>query len=247
MLWLGDIGDNSDSWPSVRLHAIVEPEELVDQEVLSTTYRFIYEDGSHNAEAILADPSAAQVWVVTKQLATGGVWSVPLSTTAPAVATRVADVGGLVTDAAMSPDGTRYVIRDYLRAYLYGSPVSADSLAAETRIELPVQAQGEAITFTADGSALLVASERETALWRVPLSPSTSVPSPSSSPSSSAGSDPGGSATPSATTSAGDDASASGTGSSGGAGTDPWKLVLAGLAVVAAAVVGVAASRRLRG
>ena len=44
VLWLGDIGDNRDSWPSVRLHAIVEPQRLVDQQVLATTYRFTYGD-----------------------------------------------------------------------------------------------------------------------------------------------------------------------------------------------------------
>jgi hypothetical protein len=244
VLWLGDVGDNNDSWPSVRIHAIVEPERLVDQEVLATTYRFGYADGAHNAEAILADPSEPRLWVVTKQLATGGVWSVPLSSTAPAVASRIADVGGLVTDAAMSPDGTRYVIRDYVWAYLHEAPVSATSLAATTRIELPQQMQGEAITFTADGTGLLVASEGERALWLVPLRDVASPTSTQTSPTTSA---PSG-ATPSAGNVAGS-ATPTAVPSTGGAapGTDPWKLALAGLAVIAAGTVAVAASRRLRG
>ncbi|HET7901385.1 MAG TPA: hypothetical protein VFL59_09370, partial [Candidatus Nanopelagicales bacterium] len=37
VIWLGDIGDNRDSWPSVRLHAVVEPGRLVDQQVTATT------------------------------------------------------------------------------------------------------------------------------------------------------------------------------------------------------------------
>jgi hypothetical protein len=209
VLWLGDVGDNNDSWPSVRIHAIVEPERLVDQEVLA-----------------------------------GGVWRVPLSSTAPAVASRIADVGGLVTDAAMSPDGTRYVIRDYVWAYLHEAPVSATSLAATTRIELPEQMQGEAITFTADGTGLLVASEGERALWLVPLRDVASPTSTQTSPTTSA---PSG-ATPSAGNVAGS-ATPTAVPSTGGAapGTDPWKLALAGLAVIAAGTVAVAASRRLRG
>jgi hypothetical protein len=50
VLWLADIGDNRDSWPSVRLHAVVEPARLVDQQVDAVTYRFTYADIPHNAE-----------------------------------------------------------------------------------------------------------------------------------------------------------------------------------------------------
>jgi hypothetical protein len=234
VLWVGDIGDNRDSWPSVRLIAVPEPATLRDQEVRGTTYRFTYADGPHNAESILADPARPRVWVVTKQFARGGVWSVPLSTTRITAATRVAEVGGLVTDAAMSPDGSQYVIRDYLAAAAYAAPPSAASIAAPTRFALPAQVQGEAISYTRDGTALLVASERETALWRVPLPSGSATPAASDSPPS----------PPSPTSSSGgppvlaDDAAES--------TTEPatWILAvaLAGLGVVGAAF----AARRLR-
>jgi len=217
VLWVGDIGDNRDSWPSVRLHAVVEPETLIDQELSAVTYLFTYADIPHDAESILAEPNSARVWVVTKQLAAGGIWRVVLCRTATTTATRIVGVGGLVTDAAFSPDGTKFVIRDYLRAYMYQAPVSADTMVRPTRVELPIEPQGEAITFTPDGLGLLVASERDTALWWVPL-PTASATSPSSS----------------------DGEGGSPSGASG------VHVVLAVMALVAALVIAVTASRRMR-
>jgi hypothetical protein len=233
---VADIGDNRDSWPSVSLHAVREPARLVDQEVSSTAYEFTYPDGGTNAESLLADPDRARLWVVTKGLAGGEVFRVPLSTSKITTAVRVAGgVGGLTTDAAMSPDGSRYVIRDYLRAALYAAPVSAETLSDPTRVALPSQQQGEAVTFTRDGAALLVASEGERALWRVELPP-TASPSASPSPTVTPSGDP---------TSPAPEPSGSGSPAPSG-GSEPWKLGLAGLAVAAAVGVGIAGARRLR-
>jgi len=238
VLWVGDIGDNRDSWPSVRLHAVVEPARLVDQQVDAVTYRFTYADIPHNAEGIIAEPDRARVWVVSKQLAAGTVWQVRLSTTRVTRAVAVGEVGGLMTDAAMSRDGAHYVIRDYLRAYLYDAPVSASSLARPTRIELPFEPQGEAVTFAPGDRALLVAGERDTALWWVPLTASRSgeasaTASPSPSPSRSG--------TPSVPASA-----AAGAPDGGSTGPGPLGVAAAMVAVVAALVVVVVASRRMR-
>lgn len=197
VLWLGDIGDNRDSWPSVRLHAVVEPRRLVDQVVQATTYRFTYADIPHNAEGLLAAPDRPDVWVVTKQLAAGSVWKVPLSTAKVTTARLVGDVPGIATDAAMSRSGTRFVIRDYVKAFLYDGPVTGATLASPQRVTLPFQLQGEAITWAPDDAALLVAGERDDALWWVPLpappsaTPSTSSAVPSATGAPSATSSPG--------------------------------------------------------
>jgi hypothetical protein len=234
VLWLGDIGDNRDSWPSVRLHAITEPARLVDQQVDAVTYRFTYADIPHNAEAIIASPDRPDVWVVTRQLAAGSVWRVPLSTSRVTRGVVVGDVGGIVTDAAMSRDGTRYVIRDYLRAYLYDSPVSAASLSAPTRVELPLQLQGEAVAFAPGDQALLVAGERQAELWWVPLGQRT----PSSQPSITEPS----SVTLSPVASASGGAGAAGNGVTVG----PVGVALAVAAIGGAVGVAVLAGRRMR-
>ena len=225
VLWLGDIGDNRDSWPSVRLHAIAEPTRLVDQQVLATTYRFTFGDMPHNAEGLIAAPDRADVWVVTKQLAAGSVWKVPLSKASVTRATVVGDVVGITTDAAMSRSGTRFVVRDYLKAYLYDGPVSAATLKRPTEVVLPFELQGEAITWAPDDAALLVAGERETALWWVPLTASSSSPTASPSP------------TPEST-SASASPSTSGASASSSPSADPGEGGSSGVPI--AAVVGVA-------
>jgi hypothetical protein len=167
VLWLADIGDNRDSWPEVRVHRIREPRRLVDQTLRAATYRFTYPDRPHNAEAILADPSSERVWVVTKQSARGRIYVLPsLRRDRVNVARPVADVGAFVTDAAVSPDGSRYVLRDYVDAEVFeGLPLGR----SPRTVYLPVQFQGEAVTWTSDGTALLVASERDDRLLRVEL------------------------------------------------------------------------------
>lgn len=167
LLWLGDIGDNRDSWPSVSILRIPEP-SLTATSVRARVYRFTYSDRPHNAEALLVEPNSQHIWVVTKQLAHGGLYVLPkpLSRTRVNIAKRLRTEGGLITDGAVSPDGSRYVLRDYVNATLFdGLPPGRQAGV----VPLPLQFQGEAVTFTPDGSALLVASERDDRLLRVAL------------------------------------------------------------------------------
>ena len=165
VLWVADIGDNRDSWPEVRLHRVREPRRLVDQTLRATTYRFTYPDRPHNAEAIMTDPASERVWVVTKQSARGRLYELPaLRRDRVVVARPVEDAGAFVTDASISPDGSRFVIRDYVDAEVRtGLPPGSDPRT----VYLPIQLQGEAVTWTPDGAALLVASERDARLLRV--------------------------------------------------------------------------------
>mgnify|MGYP006288888233 CR=1 FL=1 len=195
-IWLADIGDNLDSWSNVELLSFKEPTQLRDETITPRKYRFTYDDRPHNAEAIMVDPNTNQVWIITKQLAHGSLYALPnpLSTTHLNIATKLKRQGGLVTDASIAPDASTYVVRDYVNAKLYqGLPPGKKS----DEIVLPVQFQGEAITWTADSSALIVASERERAILQVelpepdptpsPTSTSTKQPKPTSSPSPSPG------------------------------------------------------------
>lgn len=168
VLWVGDIGDNRDSWSEVRVHRVREPARLRDRTLRPTTFRFTYPDRPHNAEALLADPRSSRVWVVTKQTARGGIYALPprMTTERVVVAREVGRVGAFVTDGAVSPDGSRFVLRDYVDAeVLQGLPPGR---GAQT-VYLPIQLQGEAVTWTSDGRALLIASERDSRLLRVDL------------------------------------------------------------------------------
>lgn len=175
VLWVGDIGDNRNSWPEVRLHRVREPKALRDRTLQARTYRFTYPERPLDAEALLADPSSSQVWVVTKQLATGTLHALPprMSRSEVNVATAVGPTGALVTDGSVSPDGTRFALRDYVDAEVFaGLPPGSDPQL----VYLPLQLQGEAMTWTQDGAALLVASERDDRLLRVELPGELSTP-----------------------------------------------------------------------
>ncbi|HYN55640.1 MAG TPA: hypothetical protein VES03_00435 [Motilibacterales bacterium] len=167
VIWVGDIGDNRESWPYARIHKVIEPAELADADVPVTTYRFTYPNGPANAEALMADPEREQLWVISKKDGVGGVYALPSpmsDSRTPMEVERVGRARSQVTDAAMAPQGSRFVVRDYLSAEVFtGTPPGQ----AEARFGLPLQPQGEAITWTADGKGLIVASERSGQLLRI--------------------------------------------------------------------------------
>ena len=160
-LWVGDIGDNRDSWPSVTLHRVWEPKTLGTRSRPVKSWDFTYPDRPHNAETLMV--SGRSVWVATWQLATGGVYSVPLRRTV-ASAERLDDVGPLTTDGSIHPDERGYVLRDYLDVHFYMGLPPGRKVAT---FALPRQVQGEAITWTSDGTGLLIASEEDDRLLRV--------------------------------------------------------------------------------
>ncbi len=195
VLWVGDFGDNQESWEFVRIYQVPEPKTLTDQTVPARAWRFAYPDGPHDAETLLADPRKPQLWVVSKQLATGVIYKLPALPPLelgevwkePLVAEQVSDTDGLVSDGAVSGDASRFVLRDYLNARIYSGLPPGKLI---TSIELPTEQQGEAVTWARDGRALLVAGEREGTLWSVPLPPEAWTKSAQDAQAS-ANSDPG--------------------------------------------------------
>ncbi len=177
VLWWGDIGDNTSSRDYVEVHEIPEPADLRDARVRATTYRVRLDDGQ-DSEALLAD--GGRLWLIGKGLIQGRVWALPYPLRADKqVRARVVGAEeGLVTDAAMRPGGG-YAVRDYSEVRIYtGSPPG--TLAA--RMPLPEQVQGEAMTWTSDGTALIIASEGDDRLLLVPVEAETAEPAPSPSP-----------------------------------------------------------------
>jgi hypothetical protein len=80
----------------------------------------------------------------------------------------------MVTGGAVSPDGTRIVLRTYTDAYLWraedGDVAGALATGRPVRLPLPPTAQGEAVTFTPDGRSLLTSTEgRPAAVNVLPL------------------------------------------------------------------------------
>lgn len=174
VLWVGDIGDNRDSWNYVSIYRIREPKKLGNTSGQVKRYRFTYDDRPHNAETILADPRSQQVWIVTKQLASGSIYALPknMKKSGVNIAKKIGSASGLITDGAMKPDGTGFVLRDYFDAQFFGG-LPAGELVEE--IELPAQPQGEAIAWLPGENAVVIASEGDNRLLRVPVDPATAT------------------------------------------------------------------------
>jgi len=190
VLWVGDIGDNRDSWSDVSIYRVREPKKLGNTSGQVKRYRFTYEDRPHNAETILADPNSQQIWIVTKQLASGSIYALPRNLKESGInsgvnseiniAKRIGPATGLITDGAMKADGTGFVLRDYFDAQFFeGRP--AGELTRE--VELPAQPQGEAIAWLPGENAVVIASEGDNRLLRV-QEPSEVAPSPAQTPAS---------------------------------------------------------------
>ncbi len=225
---VGDVGDSLDARPYVRIHEVLEPRALVDRTVAVRTWRVKYPDGPRNAQTILATPKGSRLWIVTAQTLGGKVFAVPPLTDIadgetdgiPLKAKPVGEVSGLITDGAVSPGGTRTVLRTATDARLFGSPPPKGS---GTPQPMPKVGAGQAVAWSTDGKFLWSSGAHTTTLWKVPVAATAPVPGSSPRPSASA--------TPAR---------------SGDGGPSPKRLLLAGAAVLVAVGVAWAASWRFR-
>lgn len=162
-LYVGDIGDNFDGgWPHVWIYRFEEPAELADVTLTPTVYTVQYEDGPRDAEALMVHPETGRVYVVSKKDdGTGALYRAPEQLSAEGVTTleRVHDVDLWVTDGAFSPDGTRLLLRGYFAAEMFRW--ADDGPRSLGMVRVPMQRQGESVTFTPDGRTLMFGTEGE--------------------------------------------------------------------------------------
>ncbi|QKW33787.1 hypothetical protein HUT06_06870 [Actinomadura sp. NAK00032] len=180
-IFVADIGDNlGGAWPYVTVYRIPEPSRLVSQTLRATAFKIKYADGPRNAETVMINPRTNRLYIASK-LFGGKIYEGPakLRTRGFNVMRKVGDAPAIATDGAFAPDGRTCVIRTYFGARLY--TVGADGRPDKQlkSINLPMQAQGESVTYTADGRSLLVGSEgKNQPVHQVPL-PEEALPSPS--------------------------------------------------------------------
>jgi hypothetical protein len=168
-LFFGDIGDNAGRRPSITVYRVPEPRSgstvRADQ-----IYTLRYPDGSHNAETLLVHPKTGDITIVTKaSLHPQGVYflarphgsgSWTLKKLADIEVNETMRSAKLITGGAWSQDGRFVVLRTYLGAYEFSG---ADPLhwfeSDPTRIRTNLEMQGEGITYTLNGDALITTSE----------------------------------------------------------------------------------------
>jgi hypothetical protein len=177
-IFLADIGDNAMMRSEYGVLRFPEPEIAKDGAPATLTpaaqrVRFMYEDGSHNAEGFMVDPLSGKMYVVTK-LAEGGVSAVyrldaPAGSSSMWRGVKVADLpvpkssDMSISAAAAQPCGRGFAVRTYNTIYEFRIPTGAafESAFQATPVMLagPNEPQSEAIDYLADGSALISSGE----------------------------------------------------------------------------------------
>ena len=172
-VWVGDIGDNTESRDSVQVAYVPIGSDAGDPEV----YDLTYPDGAHDAETLMRDPTTGRLFVATKGVLGGVLFEVPESGEGRMRA--LGEVLPLATDGAFLADGKHFVVRNYAVAAVYAYP----SMEKVEQFDLPVQEQGEGIAVDSDGSLLVSSEGLRSKVLRVSLPAGPAAPSPSASPS----------------------------------------------------------------
>ena len=167
-LYLADTGDNLRGRRQVRIFRIREPETLRGAPPPRRSPSYI--DGAHDTEAVLVDPRTAELYVITKTITSlGDVYHLERTPDGGWSAVRVASLAiadgfdALTTGASVHPDGERVLLRTYRGVWELRRPGARDLLdVLRTPAEpqpAPSQPQGEAVSYTADGTGYLLGSE----------------------------------------------------------------------------------------
>lgn len=167
-VWIGDIGAGDGPGRSeVAVIWFREPAKLADGEVDWLSFRLAYEDGPHDAEALLVDPRDRRKYVVTKDAEGGGIYAAPARLKQGAVnpLERIADAPPNITGGSFAPDGGAFALRNSTTAYIYTALDDPDPVV----VTLPQSAQGESILFLENGDLLVGSEGASSAVIRVPL------------------------------------------------------------------------------
>ncbi|MBK3579510.1 WD40 repeat domain-containing protein [Streptomyces sp. MBT65] len=195
-IYIGDIGDNLDgTWPYVWIYKLPEPKVLKSQTIKATQYVVKYSDGARNAESLIVHPKTGRVYIIDKKEDGGHLFEGPakLSTSGTNYFKPVAAVDLWATDAAFSPNGQQLAVRGYFGGVYYDW--NGGRIKREGRLDVPLQGQGESVSYSADGTKLMYGSEGTDSPVEAEDAPDGATSGASKSPSgggSSASGDDGG-------------------------------------------------------
>jgi hypothetical protein len=170
-LYIGDIGDNTQSRADVVVYRVVEPTVTASDRdgttattAPATAIRLRYDDGPHNAESLMVHPVTGDIYVVVKEVGDSTVYR---AAPGDGILTRVGTLGlglfGLATGADISPDGRRVAVCTPVGGYELtladGAPFDSIWDGEARPVTFPALDQGEGIAYRLDGDALFVSSE----------------------------------------------------------------------------------------
>ena len=167
-LFFGDIGDSGGIRPNITVYRVPEP--TGDRAEVDEVITLKYPDGSHNAETLLINPESGDITIVTKAaLHPAGIYFLRCPKRSGSfVLQKIADIdvnafmreAKLITGGAWSQDGKHVILRTYLGAYEFESSDEMEWFKTTPRnVRLNLEMQGEGITYTRKGDALITTTE----------------------------------------------------------------------------------------
>lgn len=166
-IYIADIGDNNQVYSDYTIYSFPEPAKSIDTISNFNTIRFTYEDGSHDAEALIVDPVTKDIYLFTKRDNASKIYTLtfPYSFTGVNTARQVGTLpyGGVVS-ASISADGKEILVKTYPAILHYTRGVQENIVQAlghnYTTVPYKMEPLGEAVTFAADNSGYYTLSEK---------------------------------------------------------------------------------------
>jgi hypothetical protein len=161
-LWIGDIGDNAERRPEIRVYSLPEP-TLSATSAWAEVLRLRYEDDEHDAEALLVAPDGDALYVITKELSeNAAIFGADISSATVGDRVVLRELGSLptrlVTGADLGSEGI--VIVSYLgsRWFPWTDDRSVEATLAQRGCRTPVEG-GEAIAIERGTGRLVTVPE----------------------------------------------------------------------------------------
>ena len=173
-LYVADIGDNARLRPGIEIYRVREP--VVDPTLYGTSntldqvehLRFVYEDGAHNAETLMADPETGDLIVIAKakKKEPTGIYRAVLAAS-PGGTNTFTLVGhtpvSRIVGGDISPSGRQLLLKNYKEVFLFtrnnGQSVAEALTNAPTALPYVQEEQGEAIGWDCNEQGYYTASE----------------------------------------------------------------------------------------
>ncbi len=168
-VYVGEIGDNFSRHENVYIYRFLEPEKLEDEiKIEPETITLNYPDGPKDAETLMVDPENGDVYILSKRDSSNTLYRAEADKLEAQTEVTLEKIRKypitMSTAGDISKDGSQILVKNYWVIY-HWNRMPGESIAEAMKrnpVLLPYnpEPQGEAITFSQNGSSYYTLSEK---------------------------------------------------------------------------------------